>query len=117
MSRTILVWALLSATMGIGQQREIFFERKTPSAGVPFVWPSTWADASSTSLTRADVLRFLADLHRDDMPQMLTAIQSFRFVPLEKNKFYLVADTDASGGNDFFGSLAIVHCEGAKCLA
>jgi hypothetical protein len=91
------------------------FEHKSPSAGVPFAWPLTWADASSSGIARADVLRFLADLHRDDMPQMLTAIQSFRFVPLEKDKFYLVADVDASG-NGFFGTLEIVRCEGATCV-
>jgi len=82
MSRAILVCALFSAAVGVAQEREHFVERKTPSIGVPFVWPSTWAEASSTSLTPADVLRFLADLHRDDMSQMLTAVQSFRFVPL-----------------------------------
>jgi hypothetical protein len=101
--------------MVIGQQRDgsVFFEQKRASAGVPFAWPSTWADLSRTSITRADVLRFLADLDRDG--GMLTGIKSFRFVPLQKDKFYLVADVDASA-NDLFGTLEIVRCEGAACI-
>lgn len=89
------------------------FEYKSASAGVPFVWPSTRAEASKPTIRREEVLRFLAGLDRDDPPN---AIQSFRFVPLEKDKFYLVADTDRSG-NDLFGSLEIVRCEGSACIA
>jgi hypothetical protein len=58
-------------------------------------------------------LSFLKDLDRDG--GMLDAMRSFRFVPLEKNKFYLVADVDASG-NGFFGDLQIVRCDGATCI-
>jgi len=115
MSRTVLVWVSLAAIIATGQPTQKFFERKKPSAGVPFAWPSTWADVSNTSITRPNILRFLKDLDRDNLPQMLTDIQSFRFVPLEKDRFYMVADVDASA-NGFFGDLQIVRCDRAACI-
>jgi hypothetical protein len=115
MSRSIRVWAFLAATVGAGQQTHKFFERKKPSGVAPFVWPSTLAEVSNSNITQTKVLRFLKDLDRDNVPQMLTDIQSFRFVPLEKNKFYLVAVVDA-GGNGLFGNLEIVRCDGAACI-
>jgi hypothetical protein len=54
-------------------------------------------------------------MHQDDPSGEIYAIQSFRFVPLEKGKFYLVADADVSG-RDFFGSLQIVRCERMDCV-
>ena len=36
-------------------------------------------------------------------------------MPLEKDKFYLVADVHASA-NGFFGDLQIVRCDGAACI-
>jgi hypothetical protein len=115
--KIILACIVLSASGGWCQQRDdyVFFEHKTPSAGVPFVWPSTWADASSITIKREDVLRFVVELHRDNADEEVYAIQGFRFVPLEKDKFYLVADADVSG-RDLFGSLQIVRCEGAACI-
>ena len=113
MSSSILVWIFLAATVVAGQQTQKFFERKKPSGVAPFAWPSTWADVSNLNLTKTKVLRFLKDLDRDS--GMLEAIQSFRFVPLEKDRFYLVADVDASG-NGLFGTLEIVRCERASCI-
>jgi hypothetical protein len=112
--KTVLACLVLSVGLGWsqGSDDQTAFDHKSASSGVPFVWPSTWGDVSSVAISREEVLRFLTALDRDDPPD---AIQSFRFVPLEKDKFYLVADTDASG-NDLFGTLEIVRCEGAACI-
>lgn len=113
----LLVSVLFSAIAGWCQQSDdhVFFDHRTPSTGVPFQWPSAWSDASSPTIRREDVLRLLVELHRDDPAGEIYAIRSFRFVPLEKDKFYLVADADVSG-RDFFGSLQIVRCERADCV-
>src|SRR6266702_6199524 len=108
----LIVWILSLASAGWCQQSDdhVFFEHRRPATGVPFRWPSTWSDASSNTIQREDVLRFLVELHRDDPAAEIYGLQSFRFVPLEKDKFYLVVDADVSG-RDFFGSLQVVRCE------
>src|SRR5258708_554817 len=117
MRTALVVCALLSASGGWCQQIDdhVFFEHRTPATGVPFQWPSTWSDASSNTIKGEDVLRLLVELHRDDPAAGIYGIQSFRFVPLEKDKFYLVVDADVSG-RDFFGSLQVVRCERADCV-
>ncbi len=114
MKTAIFVCLVLSVGLGWCQSPydQTGFDHKSADSGVPFAWPSTWADVSSLTISREEMLRFLTALDRNDPPD---AIQSFRFVPLEKDKFYLVADTDASG-NDLFGTLEIVRCEGAACI-
>jgi hypothetical protein len=88
MQKAILISAVMFVGICLSQERHAFFEQKTVSTGVPFEWPQTWADASNSSIKREDVLRLLIELRRDDIVPVY-AIQSFRFVPLEKSKFYL----------------------------
>ncbi|MEZ5399859.1 MAG: hypothetical protein R2729_09315 [Bryobacteraceae bacterium] len=68
---------------------------------------------SATQIPITAVERLLRDLYLP--PNTIEEVQSFRFVPLEIDKYYLVAVVD-SNGRRFFNALAIARCEGGACI-
>ena len=116
MQKLVLVCLLISGSTCAAQQPPILdelFHRVLP-AGVPFVWPTNSDEASNDTIRGEDVLRFFQQLFPEGSLVRIYAIESFRFVPLEKDKFYLVAVTDGTG-RGFFNDLQIVWCERNNC--
>jgi hypothetical protein len=88
--------------------------RKQLPGGVPFLWPTTADQGSRDAVQKEDVLRLLMGLYPQDSLKTVFGVESFRFIPLEKNKMYLVAVTDVTG-RDFFNSVEVVFCERDQC--
>jgi hypothetical protein len=78
------------------------------------MWPNDLVQASRGAISKKEILRFLQEMYPESSVETVFAMQSFRFVPLEKDKFWLVAVTDVTG-RDFFNSLQIIRCEGREC--
>jgi hypothetical protein len=116
--KIVAVLALAGACFA--QQTRSFEEEfhKTLTGGLPFMWPVTMDQAANGTVRKEDVLRLLEQLYPADLAagsmHPVYAMESFRFVSLEKDRIYLVAVTDITG-RDFFNCLEIILCDGKKC--
>ncbi len=117
MKKTLLFVCFLIITCIVFAQRTVDeISHKTLLVEPFFVWPSSIE--SSRNVAPKDVLDLLQRLFPSDGLEEVYAMESFRFVPLEKDrkdKLYLVADTDVTG-RGIFGRIQIVKCEGRECI-
>jgi hypothetical protein len=86
------------------------FETNLIRGAADFTWPHTQASAvQANKLPKATVESFLNSL-RAQVPEYLpTRVARFRFVPMEKGRYYLVAVT----GERFYWYADVVAPEGA----
>ena len=113
-----IMFVLIGGGLCSGQDMKKTFpelSRRTLPAEPPFLWPTDMVQASRGDITKEEILRFLQEMYPESSVETVFAMQSFRFVPLEKDKFWLVAVTDVTG-RDFFNSLQIIRCEGRQCI-
>ena len=113
-----IVFVLIGGSPCFGQgMQETFPElwRRTLPAEPPFLWPTDMVQASRGDITKEEILRFLQETYPESSVEKIYAMQSFRFVPLEKDKFWLVAITDVTG-RDFFNDIHMIRCEGRQCM-
>lgn len=108
-----ILLGLMMMRYAANAQTDVLPRERTLLAEPAFVWPTNAEQALSPGVSREEVLRLLQELF-PDYPLKVYDVGEFRFVPLEKDKYYLIAVTDVSGR--FMNNIEAVHCTGKTCI-
>jgi hypothetical protein len=108
----LLVTAImLSSGVLVGQDTATPKPLDVQVASIPFVWPTTAAEASR--ITKGQILQLFQEM--DTVVGGKTySLGSYMFAKLDGKSFYLIATPDASG-RELYYSIDIVMCIGITC--